>query len=763
MKKIKTIWIVLLVFTGMTKAQDFYDLNSVHEIRLYFSQSNWDHILDSLFEAGQDQRLMGNIIIDGLSYDSVGVRYKGYSSVDTAQVKNPFNIDLDCFVPDQEHYGVSKIKLSNIIHDPSFIREVLSYEMARKYMPAAKANYANVYVNDVLIGLYTNVEAINKDFAGNTFQSRNNSFFKGNPENLVYPYGSNSNLQYYDNDSSSYYPFYSLESDAGWGDLHQLINTLNNNISSIETILDVDRAIWMIAFDYSIINLDSYIGYSQNYYLYQDNNQRFNTVLWDMNMSFGSFRLSDGSYGALSGGISITQAKNLNPLGLLTFSVSPRPLVKNLLQDETRKRMYLAHIRTIINENFASGDYMTRGAELQALIDTCVQNDTNKFYSYTDFTDNLYQTVGGSGGMIEYPGLYDFMEARTTYLSSYAGFQGYPVISDMNYSPSVLSQGDVMHISVKITANDSCFLAYRFDPEGVFTKISMYDDGNHNDSLSGDSIFGNSLIFDGNIIQYYFYAENSTAGMFLPERAEYEFYTVHGVFDPMSIVINEILSENINGAKDQNNEYEDWVELYNNTSDDISLKGICLSDDSLNLYKWSFPDTVIKAEDYLIIWADEDDNQNGLHANFKMNKSGEALFMSFNQGNVIDSVILVQQFSDTTTGRYPNGTGPFVIMSPSFSSENFPLTVSEYTGTSNLLVFPNPADNYINIEFVNKDNTNISVEIFDVFGRKVWTMTRNEGQDLNEKIDISGMSNGIYQIRVVSGEKLFRSGFIICK
>ena len=68
-------------------------------------------------------------------------------------------IKLDYIKGAQNYEGIDKIKLSNVIQDPSFVREVLSYEIARKYMPAGEANYTNLFINDTLIGLYTNVEA----------------------------------------------------------------------------------------------------------------------------------------------------------------------------------------------------------------------------------------------------------------------------------------------------------------------------------------------------------------------------------------------------------------------------------------------------------------------------------------------------------------------------------------------------------------------------------------------------------------------------
>ena len=146
---------------GTVLAQaDLYDIGSVREVRLYFAQENWSDLLDTLFIAGDDGRLQGDLVIDGTLIPDVGVRYKGYSSYSSNRVKNPFNIKLNEVHAGQRYQGVDKIKLSNVIQDPSFIRETLSYEVARKYMHASYANFADVYVNDVLIGLYTNVEDV---------------------------------------------------------------------------------------------------------------------------------------------------------------------------------------------------------------------------------------------------------------------------------------------------------------------------------------------------------------------------------------------------------------------------------------------------------------------------------------------------------------------------------------------------------------------------------------------------------------------------
>ncbi|MFH2095167.1 MAG: CotH kinase family protein [Bacteroidota bacterium] len=733
--------LLVLVQTGLFSQNSFYDPAHVTEIRISFFDNNWHHLLDSMFDAGSEERIMANMSIDGTPFDSVGVRYKGYSSVNPGLYKNPLNIDLDYTVSGQEYMGVNKIKLSNVIHDPTFIREVLSYEIARKYMPASEAGYAMVYAGDTLLGLYTNVQAVNKDFTEAHFWSRDHEFFKCNPDVLVYPYGSNSNLQYYAGDSSALYPYYDIESDSGWTGLYNLTDLLNNNTDNIAGILNVDRALWMLAFDYAVVNLDSYIGYSQNYYLYRDDNGRFNTIPWDLNMSFGSFRLSDGSYGALTGGITIPAAKNLNPLGIMTYAVSPRPLITKLMVYDRLKKMYLAHIRTIIEENFTSGDYMTRGLELQSVIDSFVQADTCKFYTYTHFTDNMYVTVGGSGGMLQYPGIEDLMTARTSYLMSYYGVPGNPLLTDATTIPAEPAPDTLVLFTVRAEGADSCFIGYRESTNQVFTLQPMFDDGLHGDGTSGDSIFGIEMAIGSNL-QYYFWAENDSAGTFLPARAEYEFFTLPVQQTTPDIVINELMASNSSCCTDNYGEYDDWAELYNNSGVAVNLTGYYLSDDLSDKYKWAFPDTVIEPGSYLVIWTDNDTIQGPMHTGFRLSAAGESLILT--QGNsIVDSISYPAQTQNVTYGRYPNGYGSFQYLTPTIGDENHPLSVEKTKDQKGLKIYPNPADAYLVVEIYGFDEP-ASIEIYDLLCRKI--ISQYTGSDKNV-VDIAGLPAGVYILK----------------
>ena len=159
--------------------QTLYNLGTVQDIRIVFAQSNWDQLMDAE-KAGSGNYLMAtSVTINGVLLDSVGVKYKGNSTYRATQVKNPLHIELDTY-KDNDYQGYTDIKLSNGANDPSFVREVLSYQILKQYMATPEANYANVYINGVLIGLYGNIESVSKKFVDKKFKSKDNTFIKCN-------------------------------------------------------------------------------------------------------------------------------------------------------------------------------------------------------------------------------------------------------------------------------------------------------------------------------------------------------------------------------------------------------------------------------------------------------------------------------------------------------------------------------------------------------------------------------------------------------
>ena len=739
-----------LFFNSLFSQSDFYKTDEIQDIKIYFEESNWDSILDSLYIDGNKARHLCRININGEDFDSVGIRYKGFSSVSVDRKKNPFNIKLD-YVKNQDYEGFDKIKLSNVIQDPSFLREVLSYDIARKYMPASRANFARVFINDEYWGLYTNVEAVNKDFIPRHYNSKNNAFFKCNPDELDFD-GENSNLSNsHGRDTSAYYPYYDIESDYGWGELLELIETLNEDIDNIEEILNVDRTLWMHAFNYALVNMDSYVGYSQNYYLYREDNGRFSPILWDLNQSFGSFRLTDAS--EHFDGISIEEAKTLDPLlHYSSISIQPRPLMRELFENDTYRRMYIAHLRTIMFENFSNDDLSQNATYLQSVIEEDVKADQNKFYSDQDFYENKDSTVSD---LIDYPGLTDLMYDRFEYFKRYPGFYDPIQIVDHTHQPRMLSAGDDVWIRATTLNAGRVVLYYRFKESEAFRFVEMADDGTKNDGLPGDGVFGQVIGDIGTVVEYYVYAENDQAGTFSPLRAAYEYYTITTTHSANNIVINEFMADNETTVPDEADEYDDWIELYNNSQASIALSGMYLSDDLGNLNKWALPDVMMPGQSYYIVWADNDEDQGDHHASFKLSSGGEGIYLSDVFG-IIDSVSFGQQETDISMARIPNGVGPFQRSSPTFNQNNSP-SATDFDMLEEIKIYPNPSQSQLNLEF---DLIEPKKVIVMALNGKVLKAINYSGQSF---IETDELIDGLYAIQFIFESSIVTKRFAVQK
>ncbi len=733
--------------------QDLYDDSIIQKIEITFNANNWDQLLDNAYATTEDYILAESVSINGLMFDSVGVKYKGNSTYNSSQVKNPFHIELDTY-KDHDYDGFTDIKLSNVAKDPSFLREVLSYQIIRQYMDAPLANYATVYVNGELIGLYTNAEAISKKFVNKYFGSKKNTFIKCNPIEGAGPNSSDfPDLVYLGEDSLNYFEAYELKSDEGWQELINLCDTLSNHTDEVENILDVDRTLWMLALNNALVNLDSYIGgFKQNYYLYKDDKGRFIPIIWDLNESFGRFTMTG------SGNLNSTIAKQQMD-HLLHENDADFPLIQKLMSIPLYKRMYLAHYKTILKENFENLEYLSTATEYQELIKDEVQKDDNKFFTYNNFIDNLTSDVSGGGGGPgggATVGIVNLMEGRSEYLLGLDVFTAdEPKISEVEISDQTPVINENLFVSAVIENASLVYLGFRSDDEDIFERHLMFDDGLHNDGAAGDNVFGTELLIESAFTDFYVYAENNNIGKFSPQRAEHEYHTITATSSNVVIgdlVINELLASNDLTQADNEGDFDDWIELFNNGTSSIDLGAYFLSDDINDLTKWSFPSgTSIEAGSYLIIWADEDEGTTEIHADFKLSSSGESLFLVNEEGEVVDEVSFAEQTPDISYGRFPNGIGSFIEMSPTFNQANKGTITSVYDpirANELLDIYPNPAKDVLRVK--TKEIVE-DLSIYNALGHRIISL---KPHSTNFDVNITYLVDGIYIVKASSSKSL---------
>jgi hypothetical protein len=127
------------------------------------------------------------------------------------------------------------------------------------------------------------------------------------------------------------------------------------------------------------------------------------------------------------------------------------------------------------------------------------------------------------------------------------------------------------------------------------------------------------------------------------------------------IIINELMVSNGSTYSDEAGEFDDWIELYNDSDQDFDIGGMYLSDDSRNKKKWKIPEydsekTTILSRGFLIIWLDTDTDQGLLHASFKLSSDGEEIVLTDSDGiKEVDRIFFDKQILDISYGRYKDG------------------------------------------------------------------------------------------------------------
>jgi hypothetical protein len=139
--------------------------------------------------------------------------------------------------------------------------------------------------------------------------------------------------------------------------------------------------------------------------------------------------------------------------------------------------------------------------------------------------------------------------------------------------------------------------------------------------------------------------------------------------EPVTLFINEWMAANASFLRDPaDQDFDDWFEIYNPTTNTVDLAGFTLTDDFARPGKSVIPTgTVIGPLGYLLVWADEEPAQTqpggDLHVNFRLGQGGEQIALYDSAGRLLDSITFGAQTNNVSQGRWPSGGPvPFYFM-----------------------------------------------------------------------------------------------------
>jgi spore coat protein CotH len=378
--------------------KNVFIIDSIHEIRLTFSQKNfWDTLVYQYeIKHGETEEdvnpIMGAMIFDGQELDSIGVKLKSNFSYSIQSDKKPIKLDFNAFVKGRKFDGLTALNLSNEYPDPTLQRNVVAYKILREAgVVAPRTSYARVYLNDKYKGLYVLIEQVDKTFITDHYPRVGAELVKA----------ISSPLYYQDLDTMSYYSTFEIkvkDQPDSWAHLIELGRRVNkttakNYPDSVGAIFDLQGYIKVLAADILFNNWDSYF-YGQNYYLLRDSvEKKYHFIPWDYNLALNVYEVSGGDFDILPGG------EDAHIFNL--------PLPEKVLANERLRKEYLAQLQIMNQQMYSQIDFITR---MHKKLRSDLTSDTGKVFTMIQYDAALTQSTDISE--IPMVGLVSFIKSR---------------------------------------------------------------------------------------------------------------------------------------------------------------------------------------------------------------------------------------------------------------------------------------------------------------------------------------------------------------
>ncbi len=141
---------------------------------------------------------------------------------------------------------------------------------------------------------------------------------------------------------------------------------------------------------------------------------------------------------------------------------------------------------------------------------------------------------------------------------------------------------------------------------------------------------------------------------------------------PEGLVINEIMPDNDGSVTDEWGDYDDWIEVANTSAVSINLSDYSLVDHHDGSTAFDFPSLVLGPGEYVVVWCDEEPGEGSLHAPFRLDASGEDVYL-LEDAHIVDEVTYPAMGTDISWGRWADGTGDWRMLSvatPGAENEN---------------------------------------------------------------------------------------------
>ncbi len=204
----------------------FFEPSEIIRVDVEMDAADWQYQLDN---PDLEEYRPAAVTFCGETVTGAGMRFKKSThpaaDLEEGYPKNPIVLDINRFAPGQKLRGLRKINLE-YGSDQMLVAERLNWEMlADLGLDVARVNHAQLYLNGEYIGLFTNVERVDRSYA---------SYHWGDNDGQLYKHAYCGTFKWIGGDASGYtsdprcYAPKPSDSITDYADLIHVIDVLNN-------------------------------------------------------------------------------------------------------------------------------------------------------------------------------------------------------------------------------------------------------------------------------------------------------------------------------------------------------------------------------------------------------------------------------------------------------------------------------------------------------------------------------------------------------
>jgi hypothetical protein len=368
MKQRTTFIFLILCYTNVFgQGLTLFNDNYLHEI--HFNN------VDTMTFINTENYQNVNMIVDGVTTTSIGLKQKGNISASHGNNKMPFKIKTNKYVSGQEYDGIREFTLNNSFQDPSMMREKMTYDLSGEMgLYNLRTAYAKVFVDNKYWGVYTIVEGKDEMF-NHIFGNRSGDAMESTDfGDLCYEGGNKSN--YYNSILGDYvYIVDNGDNSTAWNRFITMLdkanNTTTNYVSTVENYLNIVDFTKYQAMNVYLLNFDSYIGFVGNQvYFYDENTNIWQVIPWDFNASFGLWNTLN--YGP-------------NSYPMMPVDIYNGCVAENLNTNPTLQNLYYATMCDLTTNFMDTLNFNAKIDTWTAQIQAAVHTDWRKDFTNADF------------------------------------------------------------------------------------------------------------------------------------------------------------------------------------------------------------------------------------------------------------------------------------------------------------------------------------------------------------------------------------------